>query len=818
MHRVALALAWVPAALGCDRPAPAAEPPPPRWVYAPPTQPLSLGPLRGRLGRGQAPALALPAGITGDAGAPLRLATPFPVPGDGPARAVLYGLDGGRAAIELIEVDTGRVAWRARPCAGPVVGVTAEVTVCVDGTEIRGVGHDGARRWSREGAFLALTEDHVLVATESGARVLDAADGEELASVPLPRGVALESVLASCGDAGRELFASGQDGRLARIAEAKGGPAVAWAVPAAPILELDPCTGGTVLVRIGGAPSTLVAIDRATGRVTGRVEGVRGVWPARTGGGGSGDDDDGGGGSTGTGTGAIEIATAAGVARWPRDLAGEPEALALPPLGELIASRGDRRLVRATERTAVLLDAAGVAAHLPFAWRGGAIGERALLAASWTGSAGETVHRLGLPARAPRRPLRLPRAAPVALPAELRDLPAPARLEDAAAIPKPDTAMYGLAGAALDPELPARLYALTLERETADDRAAGVAAIDLGARAWRWQRGDGCGPGVPVALAVARGAVVCGARTAAPPSATVTATSPDGAALWQWEGDNLDHLQAAGSTVLIHDAGRLLILDAGTGHLRGRLAGDDGAPMRAAVLALGETTYTVTYERGRLVLRLPAAGLLPVWSLAVDGAVRAISPSLDGVLVELDDGDAYRVDLRTAAVTPLPGLGLVWAAPGDLVTGHTAGGPIPGPPAPPPKPPKPGARPAPILEADDDRPAMWTPIPVGPPLGDSFQLTLYEPTGGLRARNDYALAPPVVAAFARGPAGSPLVLASGPGLRELLVLDPRSGAPLRRVQLPPAEDAAARLVFGTVVDGTPVAGALLPSPLRAVLF
>lgn len=111
---------------------------------------------------------------------------------------------------------------------------------------------------------------------------------------------------------------------------------------------------------------------------------------------------------------------------------------------------------------------------------------------------------------------------------------------------------------------------------------------------------------------------------------------------------------------------------------------------------------------------------------------------------------------------------------------------------------------------------MWTPIPPPPPLGDSWQYTLYELGGGLRARNDYALAPPVVPAAARGPAGSPLVVASGPDLREVMVLDVRTGDPLRRVQLP--EDAAPGLVFGTIVDGTPVAGALLAAPLRVVLF
>ncbi len=798
-----LALVWVPAVIACDARPRAPEPAPPRWVYAPAPAPLSLGELRGRFGRSQAPRPAPPAGITGAAGAPLRLATPFPVPGDGPARAIVYGLDGAETAIELIELDAGGVAWRTKACLGPVIGVVEQATVCADASEVRGIGHDGARRWAHAATLVAITGDRVVVsgAADGEVVVLDAADGEELARLVLPRGVTADTVLASCGDAGRELFASGRDGRLVRITGARGGPAIAWSAPAGPIAELDACTGDTVLVRLGGERgSSLVAIARATGEVTGRVDGVRGVWRARD------------------GTDRIELATAAGVARWPRDLAGEPEALALPPLGELLAERGDQRLVRATERTAVVLDRDGVRAHLPFAWQGGALGDRALLGASWTGSAGETVRRIGLPARRGRA-LRLSRRTAIAPPAELRDLPAPAALDGGAAIARLDTAMHAVAAAALDPAEPAVVYAVTLERAAEDARGAGVAAVDLARRAWRWQRADGCGAGTPVALAVARDVVVCGARTASPPSATVTATSRDGASRWRWEGDNVDGLAAAGGVVLVHDADRLIVLDAATGRMRGRLASDDGAPMPAAALAVGETTYTATYERGRLVARLPEAGLLPVWSLAVDGVVRSIAPSMDGVLVELEDGDAYRIALATAKVTALPGLGLAWAAPGDLVTGHTAGGPVPAPPRAPPPPPR---RPIPAYEPGrrlpDDKlpPRLWTPIPPGPPAGESFQYTLYELTGGLRARNDYALEPPVVPAFARGPAGSPLVVASGQGLREVLVLDPRDGAPLRRVQLP--DDAERRLVFGTVVEGTPVAGALLASPLRVVLF
>ena len=101
-------------------------------------------------------------------------------------------------------------------------------------------------------------------------------------------------------------------------------------------------------------------------------------------------------------------------------------------------------------------------------------------------------------------------------------------------------------------------------------------------------------------------------------------------------------------------------------------------------------------------------------------------------------------------------------------------------------------------------------------MASSWQYTLYELAGGLRARNDYALTPPITPAAHRGPRDSPLVVQSGPGLREVLVLDSRTGDPLRRVQLP--EDAVPGLAFSTILDGKPVVGTLLAKPLRVVVF
>jgi len=100
-------------------------------------------------------------------------------------------------------------------------------------------------------------------------------------------------------------------------------------------------------------------------------------------------------------------------------------------------------------------------------------------------------------------------------------------------------------------------------------------------------------------------------------------------------------------------------------------------------------------------------------------------------------------------------------------------------------------------------------------LAASWQHTLYEQSGALRARNDYALPSPITPAL-RGPGDSPIVVQFAPGLRELLVVEPRRGDPLRRIHLP--DDAATGTAFATLVAGEPVVGTLLVNPLRAVLF
>ena len=796
-RRVVLLLALA----ACEAPAPPAQVSAPHWVYPPPTPSWPLGAVQGRIGRSQPTQPAPPAGITGEVRFPLRLATPWMVPGPGPARAVIYGQEGVRPAIELIDIDQGRVVWRdPTACEGPVVGVTEQAIVCADAKGTRGVKLDGKGAWRSGLQFIAMTDDRVVTGDIGVSIILDATTGDEVARVKLPPKIVPESIIASCGDAGRELFSTGQDGRLVRITEAKGAPAIAWATPIGAIATIEACDGDSVIVAGTGLDGpTIVALARATGKITGRVVGVRGWWTARD------------------AVDRLEISTIGGVASLPRDLSGSPVATSLPALGELIATRGDRRLVRATPLTAVVLDKTGVRAYVPFAALGGVLGDTAIIAASWNGSQGETVRRIGIPPRYAHA-LRIPsRTRGVAVPAELRDLPAPRPLDLASAITKPDTGKHTVGAVVVDPVDSNVLYTVPLEHQPDETTGGGIASVDLAKRTWRWQRSDGCGAGQPVAIAVAREVVVCGARGNRAGTATVRATSRDGVAKWEWEGDSLDGVQAAGDAVLVHAANYVFVLDAATGKVRAWLASDDGAIMRATAVAVGERTLIIAYERGRLVARMTELGLLPLWSLAVDGVVRAISPSQDGVLVELEDGDALRVDALTGEATPMPGLDLTWRAAGEVVTGATLGGPIPAPPRPPG--PVPIRRPfygRPPPPKDLEAAPMSVPVQPPPPLGDSWQYTLYELGGGLRARNDYAIDGPIVPVLARGPTGSLLVIAHGPALRNVLVLDPRTGDPLRQITLP--EDAPPGVVFATIVDGTPVAGTVLAAPLRIVLF
>ncbi|HEY3804979.1 MAG TPA: hypothetical protein VGL61_20345 [Kofleriaceae bacterium] len=752
-------------AVACEAPAEISTP-----AQANPNAPPASWPLGravGHIGREVAPQAVNVLTLDGDL---VQRATLWQVPGDGAARAIAASPD----ALELIDIDRRRVAWRAR-CGGPVVGVTANVIVCAAEAATRALHLDGSPAWQIAEPFVAMTGDRVV--TDAGARGValhDSATGGELAAVVLPAGMPAHSVVAACD---RDVYAVGSDDKLARIA-GKLVWSTLLAPGGAPVLpgDVDPCAGSSVLAIAGGS---LVAVARDTGKIAGRIDGVRGVWPSRA------------------GDARVEVATGWGVIRIarelpPNELPGRPpgEVLALPALGASIASHGDRRLVRATPSTAVLLDARGIRAFVPLAEATAAIGDDAIVAAASRETDAE-LRLFALPSPW-RRSLRLPaHSSGIALAAELRDLPASTALEGSAGVALAGTGSASVDATALDPIEPA-IYA-----------ASGglVARFDLAARAWTWSFAGACPPGARVQLAVSRSIVACGTRDGG-----VAATTRDGAHAWRSSAP-ADSLDAVADVVVAHTGDRVRVLDASDGHLLGTVATAHAAALDIAGMAL-----VITAEDDRVVARLPRAYMLPAWSIEARGVVRAIAASGDGAIVELEGGDAYRIDARTAAIAALPDVGLAWRALGDLVAGSTAGGPVPPNPMPvPPRPLVPEKYKPVDLEA---APAIATPWPPPPPMAASWQLALFELAGGVRARDDYALAPPIALAERRG--ASPIVVEYGARPRRMLVLDAVRGDPLRRIELPP--DAPDDTAFSTVVDGRPVTGTILADPLRVVTF
>jgi hypothetical protein len=780
--------------VGCDATVPAT--PPPAATYPAPAVAFDLGADRGAFGRSQAPDVPVRVPLGTQQMPPLRAPTLWPIPGKGPARAAVRGTLGDATATELVEVDTGVIAWRDKEHCPSIVGTTEDAVVCADANGVRALGLDGMLRWSSPASYLAFTGERI--ATSAGAselEILDAATGDALARVKLPAGVESDSVLATCGDAGREVFARGRDGSLQRVAEGHGGPILSWSVRLDAIMALDACDGDTVLVTtiVDNAPA-LAAIARGTGQLTGEVVPVTGWWPAIG------------------APGFLDISTTGRTLRYPRSLvAGTGTGTELPPLGELLDARGDRRLVRASPGTAAILDGSGVVGHIALADAGAVLGDHAILA----GGAG-TVRRALLPPphRRTLRTLLAPHVVAVAAP--LRDLPAPsepttiataARAGDVGAVARAgDVGAVALAGDEL-------FVATSGATPGADDRAGTVYRADLRRGGWDWNRLGACGPGEVRGVAVAATAVACATRGT---HAIVHAVArADGTGdLWQWDGDNVDGLLAADDAVVVLDADRAIVLDAANGHALGTLASDDGGPARVAVA--GARLYAI--ERGRLVARIPAAGLAPLWSLRVNGAVRALAPTGGGVLVTLEDGDAYRVD-EDGSVVAVAGIGLAWSASDDLLVGGMLGDviaqPMPTgipPPAPaahrwPLKPPV-RVKPPEALADDAIGPPLSTPVVLPPPIGRAWQLGIFERSGAIRVRNDYALAEPVVVGL-RGP-GAPIVVAgkTADGT-DALVLDPRTGDVESRAALP----------AGSVIVATPAgAFAVLAHPLTIVRF
>jgi hypothetical protein len=780
----------------CEAPAPLVEPPPPQWVYAPAPSGWPVGVPRARFGRAQAPQLLASLGITGPQKVPLRRATLWDVPG-ATARAVAYGYEGAQPAVELIDVDAGRVVWRETGlCPGPIVGVAENAIVCSDGVGVRGVTLDGKTAWRVEQPYVAMTDDRVVVSAEGHAIVLDASSGDELTRVKLPPNVTAETVVASCGDAGRELFIAAPDRLLQRVADVKGKPAVTWRVPLDAFEAIDACDGDFVVVKANGS---LRSFARASGAAIASVPDVRGWWPARD------------------GSDRVEVATLGGVTSWSRDLV-ESRAVLTVTLGELVSKRGDRRLVRATPSTMVVLDRDGVAAYIALGTQSAVLGDTAITGASYTGSRASTIERFALPPRYTRTlRVSLPSKG-LAVPTELRDLPGARMLLVIDAIAKPDTGKDRVGPVVIDPLAPNVVYTVASEAPLDDETDQTIAAFDVAKKAWTWERSDACGPGVVKAIAVTAQLVACGTQGTRPGTALVRATSRDGVARWEWEGDGVDTIVASRSHLIVTAGDRAFVLDE-TGRTRLVLATTGGALPAAIVDTQAWGPLVIAAQHGRLVARAANLDMRPVWTLGIDGVVTSVIAAGDGVLVQLDDGDAYRIAALDGAITGVAGIGLAWHASGDLLAGLTAGGPLFGervPARPPVAPAIHGAGHKLLAPDDPELPNLWTPIPLPPVVGAGQQLTIYEPDGTVRVRAEYEELG-VATWQPRGPAGSEILLLgekpAGEPVQRLLAVDPRTGAPTRSYLLTGGEAA-----FSTIVNGSPVAGVMIDKPLRVILF
>ena len=742
---------------------------PPLAAPWPPAVPTSA------FGRGVAPARATPEGagaVVPDA--PIVVERVWAVPeGDGAAEAlaIVSGTVGDRLVIEAIGVDDGRVRWReARWCQAPVVHVTAATVVCGDAIRMRGFSiEDGRLRWQQRVRFTG-AEDGLLVglvAGGGGVAVIDADSGEVVGEIAVPAGVRPEDVRAACPvPGGVELWAWGPLPAVSRftVGAIAAGPVETMTL-ARPPARVSPCADPPLLELPieGSLERELLALSRSPlAAIAGPVT-ERGFWRRGDG---------------------VVVATARGIERLDGAL-GRVEVLAEAEVGREIARRGARRLVRGAGGRPVLLEDDRPVAYLsaPVHVDSAALGATHVVGGGWQLPARTQADRIGrwrLPAPGgapPAVPPLVPRPVPDPALAS-RDLPVERRGDDAPTIDLPGAGRHDVALLAIDPADPALLYTAPLDAHPDRARGAGLAALDLRARAWRWHAGDGCPAGTPVAVAVARDVIVCGAIGAMPGAGAVRAVDrADGAVRWTWHGATVDGVAAAGGIVVVAVGRVALVLDAATGAALGAIGADDGFAPRVVPVSLRGTDLVVAAERGAVVARLPRVGMLPVWAAAARGVVVALAPVGDRVAAELLDGELYLLDPGTGRAIAAGGWGRRWRAldGSDLVLAE---------------------------------PAV--------PAGAEWSVFAYGADGAPRLALGLEVAPPwLVAARARDPR-APLALAYGPAARALAVVDPRTGQVAARYTLPTR--AVPGSAFATVVDGRPVVGAILAQPLGAVVF
>ena len=275
----------------------------------------------------------------------------------------------------------------------------------------------------------------------------------------------------------------------------------------------------------------------------------------------------------------LEVSTAAGVMLRARDAGARAVSRSpLPVLGELLAKRGDRRLVRATPPTAALLDRAACARTCRSRELGAVLGDDAMLAASWLGSHGRDRAPAAHPA-AVSRARCASHATPdpvIACPPSCAILPAAGELARRA-IAQPGAAMHAVAAIALAGERRS-----TPRRSSRSRRSTAVRRRAVRSRRARVAMAARATAAAPARRSRSRSrasVVACAAR--GEQRQACARRRDDGAPRWEWRGDTVDGVIAAGDVVARH---RCRSPDRrstrATATSLGELASDDGGAMR----------------------------------------------------------------------------------------------------------------------------------------------------------------------------------------------------------------------------------------------
>lgn len=763
-------------------------------------------PQRAVLGRGAAPRVV--ASLPIEAAAPLQTPMLLPsvtqVPGARALAAVAGAVDG-VPAVELIDVDAGRVLWRdTTTCTAPIVAVRSDAIVCADGHGVRAIDLTGRQRWRVAHEFVAQTGGHVIVADGAQANVLAADTGALERQLQLPQPLTPGMVRGVCHhDKGWDIaIADGASLVRYTLANNPSAPLLrTWQAPFASVaLEIaddgGQCRDEWMVQSLGVAGVTLTSLSRTSGAVLARLDDITGIVRRS---------DD-----------TLLVSTRFRVTHVNRRLANLPAAAhGVPPFGRALATFGDAALVQMSAHTAMLIDVNLHTAWFELSGQSAALGSQRVIAGNRNGNLAASLHAYGLPATSEVTASITRHAAPLYVPAELRDLPPSVPLPVAQAVAAAGEASHWVGAALVDPLHHELVYVVTMADAPSAQNRAGISLLDVKAKQWRWHAREACGVGTPVAIAKTDSTIVCASQAYGALAASVVASDANGLLRWQWHGAAIDAVSAQGDAVLVHRGHIVTVLDGDTGAQRGELTLLPSTLARAALVADGRGgAWLVSAAGATIVVRSTKVGLVPLWTAAVHGVVASVQAFGAAALITLEDGDVYLLDLDTAAVSAVPTVADRVVALGDLLASESA---------------QPDgtwqqalwrADLSPVTRNDYAlniavaRPASAHPaVPVVPVVPGRKPPARRLPAAPAVPPPPRVMHYPASASYVRsGGAAEVLLLFSA---THAAAVDAATGTPRALVTLPAD---ATGVGFATEVDGVPRTGILLRAPLRAVLF